>query len=59
MIKAERVATLDVLGMSALTGYVPAFQLVILGRWADLVRRDGVKDAIEWLYSRVQTARRM
>ncbi|KAI5455347.1 ADP-ribosylation factor protein 3 [Naganishia albida] len=40
LIKAERVATLDVLGMSALTG-------------------DGVKDAIEWLYSRVQTARRM
>ncbi|KAJ9107599.1 hypothetical protein QFC21_001058 [Naganishia friedmannii] len=40
LAKMERMATLDVLGMSALTG-------------------DGVKNAVEWLYSRVQNARRM
>lgn len=64
LAKADRVATLDVLGMSALTGLVapPGFLRCVTWRWWLLMGcacSDGVKDAIDWLYSRVQTARRM
>lgn len=66
LAKMERMATLDVLGMSALTGYVDIYCIpslfadkrMLIARFF-VASRDGVKNAVEWLYSRVQNARKM
>jgi len=51
----ERMASLDVMGVSALEGWV---LYPILGRQLTC-GRNGVRDAVDWLYVRVQDARKM
>lgn len=53
--KNERLASLDVMGVSALEGSVASPALTV----AVLMIRTGVRDAINWLYIRVQNARKM
>ena len=54
--KLQRIASLDVMGVSALDGWVSIRLGCVRNRWS--LFSTGVREAVDWLFLRVQNSRR-
>lgn len=56
--RRERIASLEVLGVSAIEGYAPACLALTNQPMTLMTCSTGVRDAVDWLFLRVQNSRR-